>query len=54
LCIKNGLMVRAIRDSIVMSPPLIISRADIDRMVGIIATSLRAAEPALRALKPAD
>ncbi|MBL8536926.1 MAG: aspartate aminotransferase family protein [Hyphomonadaceae bacterium] len=51
-CIKNGLMVRGIRDSIVMCPPLIISRGEIDRMVEIIAKSLREAEPALRALKP--
>jgi putrescine aminotransferase len=34
-----------------MCPPLIISRADIDRMIDIIARSLREAAPALRALK---
>jgi putrescine aminotransferase len=50
-CIKNGLMVRGIRDSIVMCPPLIVTRAEIDRMIDIIARSLREAEPALRALK---
>lgn len=54
LCIKNGLMVRGIRDSIVMSPPLIITRAEIDKMVDIIARSLREAEPLLRALPPAE
>lgn len=53
-CIKNGLMVRGIRDSIVMCPPLIISRADIDRMIDIIARSLREAEPLLRALPAED
>lgn len=53
-CIKNGLMVRGIRDSIVMCPPLIITHAEIDRMVEIIGRSLREAEPTLRALKPAD
>ena len=53
-CIKNGLMVRGIRDSIVMCPPLIITHAEIDRMIDIIARSLREAEPALRALKPED
>jgi putrescine aminotransferase len=52
LCIKNGLMVRAIRDSIVMCPPLIITHAEIDRMVELIGKSLREAEPELRALKP--
>ncbi len=51
-CIKNGLMVRGIRDSIVMCPPLIITRAEVDRMVDIIGRSLREVEPALKALKP--
>lgn len=50
ICIKNGLMVRAIRDSIVMCPPLIISEAEIDRLVDIIEKSLSEAEPVLRAL----
>ena len=50
-CIKNGLMVRGIRDSIVMCPPLIITHAEIDRMIDIIGRSLREAESALRALK---
>lgn len=49
-CIKNGLMVRGIRDSVVMCPPLVMSHAEIDRMVDIIDRSLREAEPALRAL----
>jgi putrescine aminotransferase len=53
-CIKNGLMVRGIRDSIVMCPPLIITREEIDRMIEIIGRSLREAEPALRALKADD
>jgi putrescine aminotransferase len=53
LCITNGLMVRAVRDSIVMSPPLIITRAEIDRLVGTIRIALDEAEPALRALKAA-
>ena len=51
LCIKNGLMVRGIRDTIVMSPPLIFTHAEIDRAVEIIGRSLREAEPALHALK---
>jgi putrescine aminotransferase len=50
LCIANGLMVRAIRDTIVMCPPLIISHAEIDEMVGILAQSLDAARAPLRAL----
>ena len=50
LCIKNGLMVRAIRDSIVMCPPLVISHEEIDRMLAIIRRSLDEAEPELAAL----
>jgi putrescine aminotransferase len=53
LCIKHGLMVRAVRDSIVMSPPLIISHAEIDRLVGVIRTALDEAEPLLRGLPAA-
>jgi putrescine aminotransferase len=53
LCIKHGLMVRGVRDSIVMSPPLIISHAEIDFMVATIRKALDEAEPALRALGPA-
>ncbi len=53
ICIRNGLMVRAIRDTIVCCPPLIISHAEIDQLVDIIRRSLDEAEPTLRALKPA-
>ena len=49
LCIKNALMVRAVRDTIVMSPPLILSRDQIDQMIRIIRASLDEAEPILRA-----
>ncbi|WP_304167576.1 aspartate aminotransferase family protein [Phenylobacterium aquaticum] len=51
-CIANGLMVRGIRDTIVCCPPLIITHAQIDDLVGIIRTSLDEALPVLRALKP--
>lgn len=50
LCIKNGLMVRGIRDSLVMCPPLVITHEEIDRIVDIIEQSLNEAEPKLRAL----
>jgi len=53
LCIKHGLMVRGVRDSIVMSPPLVISHAEIDRMVGTIRVALDEAAPQLRALPAA-
>ncbi len=51
-CIAGGLMVRAVRDTIVMSPPLIISHAEIDQMVSIIAKALDDAAPELRAAWP--
>ncbi|MFZ1567010.1 aminotransferase class III-fold pyridoxal phosphate-dependent enzyme, partial [Sphingorhabdus sp.] len=50
LCIANGLMVRGIRDSIVMCPPLVITTEQIDDMVAIIRKALDEAEPKLRAL----
>jgi putrescine aminotransferase len=49
-CIERGLMVRGIRDTIVMCPPLIISHAEIDKIVSIIGEALSASEPALRAI----
>ena len=48
-CIANGLMVRGIRDTIVMCPPLVITKAEIDEMVAIIAKSLDEALPLLQA-----
>lgn len=39
-CIANGLMVRAVRDTIVICPPLIITAAEIDRLVAILDQSL--------------
>jgi putrescine aminotransferase len=52
ICIRHGLMVRAIRDTIVFCPPLVISHAQIDRLVDTIARALDEAEPTLRALSP--
>lgn len=49
-CIRNGLMVRAIRDTIVMCPPLTISLAQIDAMLTILRQSLDEAAPELRRL----
>ncbi len=51
LCIQNGVMIRAIRDTLVMSPPLIISQAEIDRLVGTIAKALDEAAPKLAAVQ---
>ena len=50
ICIRNGVMVRAIRDTIVMSPPLVITREEIDRMFSVIRKALDEAGPALKAL----
>ncbi|MDE2306253.1 MAG: aminotransferase class III-fold pyridoxal phosphate-dependent enzyme [Gammaproteobacteria bacterium] len=52
-CIRNGIMVRGIRDTIVMCPPLIITHAEIDRLVDTIDRSLRESEPQLRGLEAA-
>ncbi|MCC6926203.1 aspartate aminotransferase family protein [Novosphingobium sp.] len=49
-CIENGLMVRGIRDTIVMCPPLTVSHGEIDELVGIIRKSLDEALPLLQAL----
>ncbi len=50
ICIERGLMVRAVRDSIVMSPPLVITEVELDRMIDIIAGALDTAAPVLRSL----
>jgi putrescine aminotransferase len=50
LCIENGVMIRAVRDTLVMSPPLVISHAEIDRLVDTIAKSLDQAAPRLAAI----
>ena len=49
-CIARGLMVRGVRDSIVMSPPLVISADEIDRLMDTIAAALDDSAEALRAL----
>jgi putrescine aminotransferase len=43
-------MVRAVKDTIVMSPPLIISHAEIDQIVTRLSDALDAVTPRLRAL----
>ncbi|RJT22551.1 aspartate aminotransferase family protein [Chakrabartia godavariana] len=50
LCIENGLMVRGIRDTIVMCPPLIITTEQIDEMIRIIRLALDLAQPQLTAI----
>jgi len=53
ICIRRGLMVRAIRDTLVFCPPLIITHAEIDRLVDTMRIALDEAEPALRKLPAA-
>lgn len=40
IAFKNGLVMRAVSDSMVVSPPLVISRAEIDEFAGLIEKSL--------------
>jgi len=49
-CIARGVMVRAVRDSIVLSPPLVITHAEIDQIVDTIVAALDASAEALAAL----
>ena len=53
ISIRRGLMVRAIGDTIVFCPPLIITHAGIDWLVDTIRDALDEAEPSLRALPSA-
>jgi putrescine aminotransferase len=50
-CIARGVMVRAVRDSLVMSPPLVITHAEIDQIVDTIVVALDASADQLMALE---
>ncbi len=39
-CMNNGLVMRATKDSMLASPPLVISRSEIDELVDVLRTSL--------------
>lgn len=41
-CLKNGLMLRAVRDAMVMSPPLSITKAEIDELIRILRAGIDA------------
>lgn len=41
-------MMRATRDSMILSPPLVISRAEIDTLAGIVAEAIEHVEPGIR------
>jgi putrescine aminotransferase len=49
--IANGLMVRAVGDTLVMAPPLIWTRATVDQACDRLAKALDMAEPDLRAMR---
>ncbi|MFV3128350.1 aminotransferase [Niveispirillum sp. KHB5.9] len=53
ICIDKGVMVRAVRDTLVMSPPLTVTLAEIDRIVAVIGEALEAGAAALAAIEPA-
>ena len=40
LCMKNGLVMRAVGDAMIVSPPLIINKAEIDELVTVAAKAL--------------
>ena len=42
-CFEHGVMVRAVGESVVMSPPLVIEKPQVDQIVGTIAAALKAA-----------
>jgi putrescine aminotransferase len=48
-CFKNGLIMRAVGDRMIISPPLVMTRAQIDELVGLIRTCLDATLADLRA-----
>lgn len=49
-CIARGLMVRGVRDSIVMCPPYVITHEEIDRLVSIVGAALDECAATLRGL----
>lgn len=42
-CFERGVMVRAVGESVVMSPPLVVERAQVDQIISAISAALRAA-----------
>jgi putrescine aminotransferase len=48
-CFKNGLIMRAVGDRMIIAPPLVMTRAQIDEMMALIHTCLDATLAQLRA-----
>ncbi len=48
-CFKNGLIMRAVGDRMIISPPLVMTRGQIDELMGLIRTCLDATLADLRA-----
>lgn len=41
-CFANGLIMRAVGDTMIVSPPLVIDREEIDALIGLVRTCLDA------------
>lgn len=39
-CVENGVMLRAVKDSIIMSPPLVINKSNVDQMMKVLHKAL--------------
>jgi adenosylmethionine-8-amino-7-oxononanoate aminotransferase len=46
-CLEHGLIVRAISDTIALSPPLVISESEVDHVADIVSGAVRKAEAEL-------
>ena len=47
-CFENGLVMRAVRDSMIISPPLVIAREEVDTLVALAAKALDLTHAALK------
>jgi adenosylmethionine-8-amino-7-oxononanoate aminotransferase len=46
-CLEDGLIVRAISDTIAMAPPLVISESEVDHVADVVTAAVRKAEAEL-------
>ena len=49
-CLKNGVVSRAVRDSMILCPPLVITREEMDEMLSRLSKSLDATAKELNIL----
>jgi adenosylmethionine-8-amino-7-oxononanoate aminotransferase len=50
---QRGVIVRPLGDVVVLMPPLAISKADLARLVGVVAESIKAAAPGVTSIEAA-